>query len=180
MNRRHTLFLCALAIILVGLNLRPALAALGPLLDTIQTATGLSFKAVRLATSLPIMAMGTLALSGASVYRIGMRRGIGFGLSMIVTACIIRLTPDNQGQLLLITALIAGLGIGLVQTLMPGFIKMHFPSHIERLVGLYITAIMGGAALAALSAPAVLPSIGWQYAFWACRPFQPGQGYCYG
>lgn len=169
MTRPLASFLCALAIILTGLNLRPALAALGPLLDAIQTATGLSFKAAGLATSLPIMAMGILALGGAGVYRFGMRRGIAIGLSLIVAACVIRLFPDRQGQLLLITALVAGLGIGLVQTLMPGFIKMHFPSHVERLMGLYITAIMGGAALAALVSPAVLPYTGWQYALgmWA-------------
>ena len=122
MSRRHSSLLCVLAI-MVGLNLRPALAALGPLLDAIQTSTGLSFKAAGLAISLPITAMGILALGGASVYRLGMRRGIGFGLSMIVAACVIRLAPDSQEKLLLITALIAGLGIGLVQTFMPGFIK---------------------------------------------------------
>ncbi|VBU06190.1 major facilitator family transporter [Burkholderia pseudomallei] len=50
------------AVILVGLNLRPALASIGPLLDTIQRASGLSDSAASLLTTLPILLMGALGL----------------------------------------------------------------------------------------------------------------------
>lgn len=166
---RNTLAtLAALAIVLVGLNLRPSLAAIGPLLDDIRSATGLSYQGAGLATSLPIMAMGVLALCGGAVYRLGMRRGIVIGLALVLVASLTRFFLSS-GLSLLATALAAGAGIGLVQTLMPGFIKKHFPAQVDRLMGLYITAIMGGAALAAMTAPALLPAVGWQsaLAIWA-------------
>jgi cyanate permease len=46
------------AIVLVGLNLRPALAAVGPLLDMIQRTTGISDGAASLLTTIPILLMG--------------------------------------------------------------------------------------------------------------------------
>lgn len=155
------------AIILVGLNLRPALAAVGPLLDAIRASTGLSFQAAGWATSLPILAMGVLALSGAALYAIGMRRGIAIGVALILIASVLRIWFDTTMGLLL-TAALAGIGIGAVQTLMPGYIKYRFPHGAERVMGLYVTAIMGGAALAAMTAPTLLPAIGWQYALAAC------------
>ncbi|MDQ2147272.1 MFS transporter [Alcaligenaceae bacterium C4P045] len=155
------------AIILVGLNLRPALAAVGPLLDAIRASTGLSFQAAGWATSLPILAMGVLALGGAALYAIGMRRGIAIGVALILIASVLRIWFDTTTGLLL-TAALAGIGIGAVQTLMPGYIKYRFPQGAERVMGLYVTAIMGGAALAAMTAPTLLPAIGWQYALAAC------------
>jgi len=155
------------AIILVGLNLRPALAAVGPLLDAIRASTGLSFQAAGWATSLPILAMGVLALGGAALYAIGMRRGIAIGVALILIASVLRIWFDTTTGLLL-TAALAGIGIGAVQTLMPGYIKYRFPHGAERVMGLYVTAIMGGAALAAMTAPTLLPAIGWQYALAAC------------
>lgn len=168
LSRNTLATLAALAIVLVGLNLRPSLAAIGPLLDDIRSATGLSYQGAGLATSLPIMAMGVLALCGTAVYRLGVRRGIAIGLTLVLVASLARYFLDS-GASLLVTALAAGAGIGLVQTLMPGFIKKHFPAQVDRLMGLYITAIMGGAALAAMSAPALLPAVGWQSALavWA-------------
>jgi CP family cyanate transporter-like MFS transporter len=151
----------ACAIVMAGLNLRPALAALGPLLDLIRTDLGLTFLDAGLATTLPIIAMGVFALCGNVVYRLGMRRGVFIGLLLVLLACILRLFVDDTLSLLA-SALIAGAGIGIVQVLIPGFIKRAFPDRVDRLMGLYVTAIMGGAALAAITAPAVAPALGWR------------------
>ncbi|WP_338032391.1 MFS transporter [Chromobacterium sphagni] len=61
------------------------------------------------------------------------------------------LAPSYAG--LLATALLAGGGIALAQALLPGLIKRHFPQRVSLLMGLYVTAIMGGASLAAAGAP---------------------------
>lgn len=158
---RQLALLAALAIILAGLNLRPALAGIGPLLDLIRADIDLSFLSAGLATTLPIAAMGVLALGGQWVYRLGMRRGVFIGLACILLACVARLFLASTAPLLG-SALLAGAGIGVVQVLMPGFIKRYFPDHVEKLMGLYVTAIMGGAALAALAAPALAPHTGWR------------------
>ena len=51
-----------LAIVLTGLNLRPILAAVGPVLDDIQAATSLGDSGAGLLTTLPVLAMGVCAL----------------------------------------------------------------------------------------------------------------------
>jgi CP family cyanate transporter-like MFS transporter len=159
--RRALGLFAACAIVMTGLNLRPALAALGPLLDLIRTDLHLTFLDAGLATTLPIVAMGVFALCGNLVYRLGMRRGVFIGLSLVLLACAARLFVDDTASLLA-TALIAGAGIGIVQVLIPGFIKRAYPQRVDRLMGLYVTAIMGGAALAALTAPAMAPALGWR------------------
>ena len=47
-----------LGIVLVGLNLRPSMAAVGPLLSAIRGEIALSFSVASLLTMLPVMAMG--------------------------------------------------------------------------------------------------------------------------
>ena len=57
------------AIILVGLNLRPVLASVPPLLDALQAATGMTDGAAGLMTALPVFVMGIGALSAAPLRR---------------------------------------------------------------------------------------------------------------
>jgi CP family cyanate transporter-like MFS transporter len=67
------------AIILLGLNLRPILAAIGPLLDSIQASTGISNADAGLLTTVPVFAMGVCALAGAQLQRrLGVARGIAW------------------------------------------------------------------------------------------------------
>lgn len=51
------------AIVALALNLRPAMAAVGPLLDLIETATGMDSTAASLLTTLPVLMIGVGALS---------------------------------------------------------------------------------------------------------------------
>jgi len=84
--KRQTLLL--LAIILLGLNLRPVLAAVGPLLDRIQLDTQLGHVGASLLTSLPIVIMGLGALAATFLReRLGERRGIWLGALLIALAC---------------------------------------------------------------------------------------------
>ncbi|PXA92311.1 hypothetical protein DMC25_04900, partial [Caulobacter sp. D4A] len=65
------------AIVVAALNLRPALAALGPVLDTVKAATGASSAAAGLLTTLPIFLMGLGALLAAPLRRmLGERMGV--------------------------------------------------------------------------------------------------------
>ncbi|TGB30973.1 MFS transporter, partial [Burkholderia thailandensis] len=79
------------AIVLVGLNLRPVLASVGPLLDAIQRATGLSDSAASLLTTLPILLMGAGALAAPWLARrAGVRAGVWLGVALIGLACAVR------------------------------------------------------------------------------------------
>ena len=150
------------AILLLGLNLRPILAAIGPLLDAIQTGTGISSADAGLLTTVPVFAMGLCALAGAQLQRrLGVVRGVGLGIGIIALACALR-WPLHGSAGLIATAALGGLGIALVQALLPAFIKRHFPERAGQLMGLYTTGIMGGAALAAASASPLGQLLGWQ------------------
>ncbi|KZE86616.1 cyanate transporter [Chromobacterium subtsugae] len=143
----------ACAIILAGLNLRPCLAAIGPLLEPIRHATGIRFSDAALLTTLPIAAMGGGAFAGGRLEAwLGARGGVLLALALILLSCALRLPPPGYPALLA-TALLAGCGIALAQALLPGLIKQHFPDKVSLLMGLYVTAIMGGASLAAAGAP---------------------------
>lgn len=157
------------AILLLGLNLRPVLAAIGPLLDAIQAGTGISSADAGLLTTVPVFAMGLCALAGAQLQRrLGVVRGVGLGIAIIALACALR-WPLHGSTGLIATAALGGLGIALVQALLPAFIKRHFPERAGQLMGLYTTGIMGGAALAAASASPLGQLLGWQtlLALWA-------------
>ncbi|NBV18376.1 MFS transporter [Janthinobacterium sp.] len=157
------------AIILLGLNLRPILAAIGPLLDSIQASTGISNADAGLLTTVPVFAMGVCALAGAQLQRrLGVARGIALGIAIIAGACALRWPLHGSGGLIA-TAALGGLGIALVQALLPAFIKRHFPERAGQLMGFYTTGIMGGAAIAAASASPLAQSLGWQalLALWA-------------
>lgn len=157
------------AIILLGINLRPILAAIGPLLDAIQAGTGISNADAGLLTTVPVFAMGVCALAGAQLQRrLGVVRGISLGSAIIALACALR-WPLHGSAALIATAALGGLGIALVQALLPAFIKRYFPERAGQLMGFYTTGIMGGAALAAASASPLAQHVGWQalLALWA-------------
>lgn len=168
MSRTVSLAACLLAVVLAGLNLRPALASIGPLLDALQTSARLSDSLASLLTSLPVLLMGLGALGAAQLLRyFGVRGGSAFGLLLIALACALRLLPGQVG--LLGGAVLAGLGIAACQALLPVFIRQRFGARVGGAMGAYSTAIMGGAVLASVASPWLekawgeLPAL----AFWA-------------
>ncbi len=159
-----------LGIVLVALNLRPSMAAVGPLLSAIRGDIPLSFSLASLLTMLPVMAMGLAMFFGIGIsQRLGERRTVVLSLLIIGLATLSRLFLDSAAQLI-VSAVLAGVGIALIQALMPALIKSRFPDNVALCMGLYVTSIMGGAALAASFAPRVLLDTGsWRagLAIWA-------------
>lgn len=152
---------CVFAIVLLALNLRPPMAAIGPLLDMIHASTGLSHTEASLLTVLPVFMMGFCALLGKHLNHIfGERSGVAVGGLMIFIACLARLSLTSTMGLIL-TAMIAGVGIALVQVLIPAFIKRVFALQSSRVMGLYTTGIMGGAAIAAATVVGAAGYLGW-------------------
>ncbi|MBJ9966627.1 MFS transporter [Burkholderia seminalis] len=148
-------------IVLVGLNLRPALAAVGPLLDMIQRTTGIGDGAASLLTTIPILLMGLGALGARRLQRAtGIAGGVWLGVALIGLACASRIGAWHA-WLLLASACCAGVGIAMVQALLPGFVKAHFATRIGGAMGVYSTSIMGGAVLASVVAPFAAARWGW-------------------
>ncbi|VVN96742.1 cyanate transporter [Pseudomonas fluorescens] len=166
---RPALWLMA-GIMLVALNLRPSMAAVGPLLSTIRGDIALSFSLASLLTMLPVMAMGLAMFFGLRVsQRLGEQRTVVLSLLIIGVATVSRLFLDTAAELIL-SAVLAGIGIALIQAVMPALIKSRFSDNVSVCMGLYVTSIMGGAAIAASFAPLVLARTGsWRVglAIWA-------------
>jgi MFS transporter, CP family, cyanate transporter len=150
------------AILLVAVNLRPAMAALGPLLDLIQYTTGLDATGAGLLTTLPVFLMGLGALLSKSLRQtLGEINGVTLGVVLIALACAARGYWDSS-LAMLSSAAVVGVGVAMVQALLPGLIKGRFGAATGRMMGLYTTAIMGGAAVAAASAARLNATWGWQ------------------
>lgn len=150
------------AIILVALNLRPALAAIGPLLPAIQADIALSFSAASLLTTLPVLAMGVFSFVGFKLAApFGLARTITWALLLLALATVVRFWSPSAA-VLIITALVAGIAIAMIQTLMPAMIKSRFAEKAPLIMGFYITAIMTGAALAASGTPLMAAQLSWR------------------
>ncbi|MCI1738506.1 cyanate transporter [Pseudomonas veronii] len=159
-----------ISVVLVALNLRPSMAAVGPLLASIRGEVPLSFSSAALLTMLPVMAMGLAMFFGMGLAkRFGEHRSIVVSLLVIGVATLSRLFLDSALELI-VSAIAAGVGIAMIQAVMPALIKSRFSADVSLFMGLYVTAIMGGAALAASFSPFVLVQTGsWRIglAIWA-------------
>ncbi|MET3782285.1 CP family cyanate transporter-like MFS transporter [Brevundimonas sp. 1080] len=161
------------AIVALALNLRPAMAAVGPLLDLIEGATGMGSTAASLLTTLPVLMIGLGALSIRPLRRrLGERRGILLGALLIGGACLVRGVLTGATGLIA-SAVVVGVGVALIQALAPVVIKRAFPAQFGTVMALYTTGIMGGAAVAAATAAGLAETIGWAgtLALWSAPAF---------
>lgn len=144
--------LFTLIVFMIALNLRPVMAAMGPLFPFLQHELQISGTQLSLLTTLPVFMMGVAALAGPRLIRcVGEVRGITGGLLLLMLCCIARgIAPS--AVVLIITALVAGVGIGVIQALMPALIKRRYGAQAGTLMALFSTGIMGGAAIAATTA----------------------------
>ena len=141
---------------LIGLNLRPALAAIGPLTSAIQTDTGMSFSAMAWLTLLPVLAMGLgcfVTLKLRHYYSLKQLVQTSLGLLVIANGLRALDITSLAQPMLLLTSLFAGIGIAVLQATLPVVIKSLAGDDSARVMGFYVSAIMGGAALAASLSP---------------------------
>lgn len=155
-------------ILLIALNLRPALASVGPLVGEIRADTGLSHAALGLLTALPLLAFGGVsAFSSAVTRRLGFGGALALALLLLTFGASIRATTSTE--LLYLGTLILGVGIALGNVLLPALVKQDF-SHRSGLVTSLYSSILGvGASIGAGVAVPLSRQIGWQNALavWA-------------
>lgn len=139
--------LLLLAIILISLNLRPAITAVGPLIGEIRSTTGLSNSAIGLLTTLPVLAFGLFSiLTPLFTRRIGTEGTMTLALSLLTGGILIRVIPSIP--MLFLGTLILGTGIALGNVLLPGIVKKQFPQKAGLLTGIYSSMLGMGAAIA--------------------------------
>ncbi|WP_353631798.1 CynX/NimT family MFS transporter [Pseudomonas canadensis] len=143
---RLWLLLCGL--VLVALNLRPALSSLSPLLNDVSNSLGLSAAKAGLLTTLPVLCLGLFApLAPILARRFGAERVV---LGILLTLAAGILLRSSFGEVgLFAGSLIAGASIGIIGVLLPGIVKRDFAKQAGTMTGVYTMALCLGAALAA-------------------------------
>lgn len=155
--------LLVVGIIFVAINLRPALAGVGPLVGLIRESTGLSNSMLGLLTSLPLIAFGVVSnFTSLFTKRFGISGTLAGALILLAIGIIIRSLPSIAA--LYAGTAILGVAIALGNVLIPGLVKRNFPHKSGKITSLYSSVLGIGAALAAgISLPlAVDLNLGWR------------------
>ncbi|WP_431862055.1 CynX/NimT family MFS transporter [Azospirillum sp.] len=165
---RHPLLIAA-ALVLIALNLRPALSSLGTVLAEVVRDTGVSASSASILTTVPVVCLGVFGLAApALARRFGSERVILAMLAALAAGIALRAVPTFAAQVA--AALVVGAGIGVVGALLPGLVKRDFPERAALMTGVYTMALCGGAALAAGTTVPLSHALGgWPLAlaFWA-------------
>ncbi|XKE47504.1 MFS transporter [Halomonas organivorans] len=155
--------------ILVGLNLRPALSSLAPLLPRIEAQTGLPLLAIGALTTLPVLCLGLFApLAPWLSRRLGAERTLSLALLVLALGLVMRGLAGSAG--LFGGTLLVGAAIGVAGTLLPALVKRELPAGADLMTGVYTMALcLGGALGAGLSIPLADGLGGWSRALmsWA-------------
>lgn len=168
-----------LGILLVALNLRPALTSVAPVLASIADSLALTGAGAALLTTLPVLFLGVAAPCGPWAARwLGMDRTVLVTVVLLAVALLLRPYLGMFG--LFIGTVIAGACIGVMGVLLPGVVKRDFPHAASLLTGLYTAALCLGAAVAAGATEPLRIAFGhaWRpaLAFWA-MPAAIGAGF---
>ena len=165
--------LLLVGIMLVALNLRPALASVSPLLSEMMADLPLSPAGARWLTSVPVLCFGLFsAVAPGLARRWGGERTIAAMLVFLARGLGLRST--GSGPALFAGTILGGAAIGVSGVLLPALFKREFPQRIGLVTGLYtMTMAIGASAAAGLTIPFEHASGGdWRHALglWALLP----------
>lgn len=151
---RGSLVLLIAAVCLVAANMRPAITALGPLLDQIGDDTGMTASALGVLAAVPLVAWAIFSpLSLSLSRRFGQTRVLLVSLLVLLVGTLVRSLPGPVISLWIGYAII-GIGIAIINVLMPAVVKRRFPGHVAAVTGVY-TALLAG--LGAVSSGVAVP-----------------------
>ena len=153
-------WLLAVAIAIAAFNLRPAVAALGPMLDQVRGSLHMSAAVAGLLTALPSLCFALLGLlAPAMARRIGPAATVCAGMGAIALGLAARaLAPDSALFLLLSALALAGIAVSNV--LMPVLVKRYFPDRVGPVTGLYSMSLALGTSTAAAVAVPLTSALG--------------------
>lgn len=154
--------LVLVAVLLAGLNLRGAIAAVAPVLPQIRADLDLSPTSAGLLTTLPVLCFAGLAPAAAWLgRRLGSGTAVLAGLVTVAVGTALRAVDGST--VLLVGTFVVGAGMTVGNVLLPAVVKREFPARAGTVTGMYTGALAGGAALTvALTAP-VAAAWGWRW-----------------
>ena len=139
--------LTLLGIVVLAINLRPAVSSLGISLGDVGESLGFSGSTAGLLTTLPVLCFaGVGAATTALTRRFGVHRSVLLATCMVAAGLLARgLTASTLVFLLASTVALSGIAVANVA--LPHLVKLHFPDHIAAVAGLYSALLMAGAFL---------------------------------
>ncbi|MHA6763655.1 MFS transporter [Streptacidiphilus sp. PAMC 29251] len=157
---QRTRWLLAVAIAIAAFNLRPAVAALGPMLDQVRGSLHMSAAVAGLLTALPSFCFALLGLlAPVLARRIGPAATVCAGMGAIALGLAARALAPNSAVFLLLSAL-ALAGIAVSNVLMPVLVKRYFPDRVGPVTGLYSMSLALGTSTAAAVAVPLTSALG--------------------
>jgi CP family cyanate transporter-like MFS transporter len=162
-----------LGVVLVALNLRIAVAAVSPILDTVRADVALSDTLAGVLGAIPL---ASFALFGSVAPLVARRVGLEPTLvaAMLVSATgeVVRSTTTTSGAFLA-WSVIALAGMGMGNVLLPPLVKRYFPDRIGAVTAVYSMAMAVSVTVPAVLAAPVAVRFGWRVsiASWAAIGF---------
>ncbi|MFC4121975.1 CynX/NimT family MFS transporter [Nonomuraea zeae] len=131
--------------VLAALNLRPAIAGVSPLLDEIMSDVGLTPAGGGAITTVMVVCLGVFGpIAPLLARRIGLDRTLLAGLFVIAAGVVLR--GLDGAPVLYFGSALAATAIAVMNVSMPGIVRQHFPSRVNLMTGVYVSAVVAGAA----------------------------------
>ncbi|RCG32410.1 MFS transporter [Sphaerisporangium album] len=143
--------------------MRPALAGVSPLLAEIMADLGLTAAAGGGITTAMVVCLGLLApVAPALATRTGLDRTLLIGLLVLAAGVAVR--PLGGVATLYAGSAVAGTAIAIMNVVMPGVVKQHFPDRVGLFTGIYVSGMVTGAASASAVMVPIEQRYGWRVA----------------
>lgn len=169
-STRSGRWLVGVAIVLLAINLRPAVGSVGVVLEALRGDLGMSVTTAGLLTTLPVLCFAAAGIAAHSVIaKLGLHVTAVLVLALTVAGVVVRSLVDSPALFLLFSVVaLSGCAIGNI--LLPPLAKRHFPDHIAGISAAYGAALMGGGAISSFVTVPLASALGdwrWGTAAWA-------------
>jgi CP family cyanate transporter-like MFS transporter len=152
-----------LGVLALAANLRAALAAYPPLLETVRHELGVSAGAAGLVQAGAVLMMAAGSFVGPAIgVRFGRKPALGGAVGLVALGSAVRGAPVLPA--LIGGSLLVGLGIGVAGVLLTGVVKNHLGARAGAATGGYVVAMMVGATVSsAVTVPLAVLLGGWSF-----------------
>lgn len=139
--------LVLVAIVLMALNLRPAVSSVGVSLEQLRNDLGMSGSVAGVLTTLPVLCFAAFGLATKAVAgRLGLHKTALGALALLLLGLTVRALTSSTA-IFLLASVVALAGIAVANVSLPPLVKLHFPDRIGVVTGLYTAMLMTGAFL---------------------------------
>ena len=149
-------------IVLVGLNLRLAVAAVSPIIGSVREDFAVSTTQIGLLGTIPVAAFAIFGTLAAPIARkVGLEPAIILAMLFAVVGQLLRAVAPSAPVFLGWSVLALG-GMGMGNVLLPPLVKRYFPDRIGVVTASYSVALTLGTAVPPLLALPVAEAAGWR------------------